>query len=78
LEIKENLFYKNTHNYILKLRAAVGINLDYFSSDDVVTMQGMKLKEQDRINLVMQTKELETNPKNFLSNVATTKNFEQK
>ena len=33
-----NDFYKNTHNYILKLRAAVGMNLDYFTPDDTVTI----------------------------------------
>ena len=74
----ENETYKNTHNYILKLRAAVGMNLDYFTPDDTVTVQGMAEREQDRINLIIQTKELENDSKNFLSSVVKTKNFEQK
>ena len=38
----------------------------------------METREEDRINLVIQTKELETDSKNFITSVVKTKNFEQK
>lgn len=68
--------YKNTHNYILKLRAAVGMNLDYFTPDDTITVRGAQAREEDIIKIITQTKELETDSKSFITSVVKTKNFE--
>jgi len=53
-----NIFASNAHNYVQKLRSAVGMNLDYFSNDGSLTLWGREQKAKDEAKVIYEAIQL--------------------
>ena len=70
------MIYRNRWNYCLKLRAAVGCNIEYTTSEGEITMKGIQMKKDDEIKTILEAKQIADNADEFIEKVVNTKNFE--